>query len=217
MLKADFHTHSIASPDGGISAKQYRQLLDDGTLDYIAVTDHNRIDFAQELHQELGNKIIIGEEITTSQGELVGLYLDSPIEPGQTAHQTAQAIHAQGGLVYLPHPFETVRNGIQIDVLNSISQYVDIVEGHNGRAIFQNRSSQALSWAKTHNKPVAASSDAHGVRGVGYTYTIIENAPSHHNLVASLQKARRINNRPPFSSLAYPKLNRLRNRVKGQS
>jgi len=215
MLKIDFHTHSVASPDGGITAKQYRQLLDDGTLDYIAVTDHNRIDFAQELHQELGNKIIIGEEIMTAEGELIGLFLDYLVEPDMTAYDTVQAIHAQGGLVYVPHPFETVRQGIQLEALDGVAKYVDIVEGHNGRAVFQNKSPRALAWAKTHQKPVAAASDAHGARGVGYTYTIVEKAPTHDTIVTSLTRARRIHNRPPLSTLAYPKLNRLRNRLKG--
>jgi predicted metal-dependent phosphoesterase TrpH len=214
MLKADFHTHSVGSPDGGISAEDYRQLLDSGQLDYIAITDHNQIDFALQMNHELGDKIIVGEEVMTTQGELIGLYLQKRIKPGQSAEETAKAIHQQGGLVYLPHPFETVRHGLQPAVAESIKELVDIVEVHNGRAVFQNRSSQALAWATLHKKPTAASSDAHGARGVGHTYTIVGQPLTKDTLASVLTQAQLIHGRPPLTSLAYPKYNRLRNSLR---
>lgn len=214
MLKADFHTHSMASPDGGISASAYRQFLDSGQLDYIAITDHNRIDFALQMNQELGDKIIVGEEIMTKEGEITGLFLTKPVEPGQTAQATAQAIHDQGGLVYIPHPFETVRHGLQADVLDKITDLVDIVEAHNGRAILQNRSSRALTWATLHKKPIAASSDAHGSRGVGRTYTIVGQPITADTLASVLTQAQVVYSRPPVLSLAYPKMNRLLNNLR---
>ena len=213
MLKADFHTHSVASPDGGISAEDYRQLLDGDKLDYIAITDHNRIDFAQQMQQELGDKIIVGEEVMTSQGELIGLFLTKLVEPGKPAHETAQAIRDQGGLVYLPHPFETIRSGVQAEVLDTMPDLIDIVEVHNGRAVLQNRSSQALTWATLHKKPAAASSDAHGAKGVGRTYTIVGQPITQDTLGSVLTQGQLIHARPPLISLTYPKYNRLRKKL----
>lgn len=141
MYKVDFHTHSTASPDGSIKAAQYKQLLDSGRLDAIAVTDHNRIDFALALQQELGSKIIVGEEIMTTEGEIIGLFLKELVPAKLSPLETVQAIKKQGGLVYIPHPFETVRKGLQAKSLAAITDYIDIMEVYNGRAMLQNRTS----------------------------------------------------------------------------
>ncbi len=214
MPRVDLHTHSTASPDGGIRAEQYRHALKSGLLDMVAITDHNRIDFAQELQAELGDAIIIGEEIMTTEGEIIGLFLQEPVAAGQTPRQAAQAVKAQGGLVYIPHPFETVRRGLPAASLADIAQYVDIVEVYNGRAVAQNRSRLAAEWARAHHKPAAASSDAHGARGLGHTYTVVDKLPSRKDFLRHLAKARLVTARPPLTTLAHPKLNRLRKKIR---
>lgn len=213
MIKLDLHSHSTASPDGGISPDQYRQLLDDQIIDCIAITDHNRIDTALELQAQLGKSIIVGEEITTTAGEIIGLFLSENIAPQLTPLATVQAIKAQGGVVYIPHPFETVRQGLSEATLDEIAEFVDVIEVHNGRAVFQNRGPRAAAWAKLHAKLWAASSDAHGVKGVGSTYTILEAIPTKHTILELLDKARPVAGRPPLISLLYPKLNRFRKRM----
>lgn len=210
MYKVDLHSHSVASPDGGISPEQYAKILETEALDYIAITDHDRVDFALGLQKALGDKIIVGQEVTTSQGELVGLYLNKAIEPGMPAAQTAHAIHDQGGLVYVPHPFETVRRGLSRETLDSIAGLVDIVEVHNGRAWFQNFSPQAAAWAKMHGKAGASSSDAHGYHGTGYSYSILEEKPSRGSLAESLRMTHLAHRRAPLYTLLYPKMNRLK-------
>ncbi len=152
MYKIDLHTHSIASADGGIKAEQYRRLLAHGALDCVAITDHNRIDMATELAQELHDQIIIGEEITTTDGEIIGLFLQKPIAPNLSPLETVQSIKDQGGFVYIPHPFETVRSGLSERTLDQIVDYIDIIEVYNGRAVVQNRGPQAVAWAKVHQK-----------------------------------------------------------------
>ncbi len=149
----------------------------------------------------------------TSQGELIGLFLTKLVEPGKTARETAQAIRDQGGLVYLPHPFETIRSGVQVDILDGMPELIDIVEVHNGRAVLQNRSSQALTWATLHKKPAAASSDAHGVKGVGRTYSIAGQPITKDTLCSILTQGQLIHARPPLISLTYPKYNRLRKKL----
>ena len=100
MIKIDLHTHSVGSPDGGITLEEYARLLDDKVLDMIAVTDHDSIEQALVIQNKLGPRIIIGEEITSLEGEIIGLFLNQKVEPGLTAKKTVQAIKSQGGLVY---------------------------------------------------------------------------------------------------------------------
>jgi predicted metal-dependent phosphoesterase TrpH len=214
MFKTDLHTHSTTSPDGGITASQYHRAILGGLLDCVAITDHNRIDQALELHRELGDRIIVGEEIMSAQGEIIGLYLQEPVEPGLSAEATIQRIKAQNGLVYIPHPFETVRKGLHPAVLEELASLIDIVEICNGRAFLQNRSAQAVVWAKLNRTAGAASSDAHGYRGLGRTYTSLRDMPTRDNLVELLATATPITNRPGMRALLYPKYHRLRKRVR---
>ncbi len=213
MLKVDLHTHSAASPDGGISVKQYQKALDSGLLDYIAVTDHNSVELALKLHQHLGPQIIVGEEIMTTQGEIIGLFLTKHVRPGQTPTATAQAIKDQGGLVYIPHPFETIRKGLSPQSLESLQGLIDIVEVANGRAFAQNRSHEAVLWAKLNHIPGVASSDAHGYSGLGRSYTFVQDQPSVKNLRQLLKSGKPVLSRPSLPSLLHPKLNRLKRKL----
>ncbi len=215
MFRVDLHTHSSASPDGGISIEQYTQILSDTIVDYIAVTDHNSIEMAVRLHKLLGDKIIIGEEIMSKNGEIIGLFLTKKVEPGQTASDTIQAIRAQKGIVYIPHPLETFRKGLSEKTMNDNLKFIDVIEAYNGRAVAQNRGPGATVWARLNQKPTAAASDAHGAKGVGTAYTMLGDKPTRQNLVQLLQKGRLTMRRPPLHTLLYPKLNRLTRALKG--
>jgi hypothetical protein len=215
-FKVDLHTHSAASPDGGLSLRQYQKALEAGILDCIAITDHNRIDFATQAQKILGDRIIVGEEIMTSRGEIVGLFLDEPIRPGLSPEETISAIKAQNGLVYIPHPFETVRKGVHPATLEAIQDTVDIIEVCNGRAFLQNRSTQALLWTKLNGVAGAASSDAHGSRGLGRTFTALSNMPDRDNLLPLLAGGSLRTRRPAVRGLLYPKYNRIRKKLTGK-
>lgn len=214
MIKVDLHTHSSASPDGGLTLDDYKIALDNGLLDYIAVTDHNSADFALELNKIIGNQIIVGEEIMTTEGEIIGLFLKRTIDAGLSPKETAQAIHEQGGLVYIPHPLETVRKGLSKVSLDRLAEHIDIVEVYNARAAFQNRGPQAATWARIANKAVSASSDAHGRRGLGTSYTTIEKRPTPQNLVTQLAQGSLQTGRASFASLLYPKYHRFRKKIR---
>jgi predicted metal-dependent phosphoesterase TrpH len=213
MFKVDLHTHSIASHDGGLGLAHYKKALDEGLLDVIAITDHNRIDYAILVQQELGKQIVIGEEIMTSQGEIIGLYLKKAIQPGMDLVKTVAAIKEQSGLVYIPHPFETVRKGLHPEDLGSIAGLIDLIEVCNGRAFTQNRSSQAVLWAKLNDVRGFASSDAHGYKGFGRTYTQVAEQPTKSNLLELMQKATMITDRPGISALLYPKYHKIRKKL----
>ncbi len=217
MIKIDLHTHSIASKDGGITPEQYADILKNEKLDIIAITDHDRIDFAQGLQKALGSdKIIVGEEISTAVGDVIGLYLTDIIEPGLSIKDTIDRVHAQGGIVYIPHPFESIRKGISREQLDSVSENVDIVEGFNGRAFFQHKSPEATAWARLNGKVVSASSDAHGKSGIGRTYSALQNTPTRATLVHELAISKMVVSRPTLTSVLTPKIYLLKNRLRGQ-
>lgn len=215
-MRIDLHTHSLASPDGSLKLADYEQALDKDALGVVAITDHDRIDFAVEAQRIFGEeRIIIGEEITTLDGEIIGLYLTEKIEAGQTAEQTVAAIRNQGGLVYVPHPFETVRKGLQSETLKQIIEEVDILEVHNGRAIFQNKSLDARMWAQNYKLAPMASSDAHGTRGWLKTYADVTESPTKETLVNLLHNAKLVTGTVGVLGLLYPKYNRLVKKRKG--
>ncbi len=214
MYKVDLHTHSIASQDGGIKLEQYRQALKESVLDCIAITDHNRIDMASAIHSELGEKIIVGEEIMSEAGEIIGLFLTKTVRPGQSAQATMQDIKDQGGLVYVPHPFETIRHGLHPATLDNLSDWIDLIEVCNGRAFLQQRGAQVVVWARLNGVPGVASSDAHGMRGLGRTYARIGEMPDSDNLVENMRRATLITTRPGVRELLYPKYHRLIKKVR---
>jgi predicted metal-dependent phosphoesterase TrpH len=212
-LKIDLHSHSILSHDGGISLSEYEALLS-SVIDYVAITDHNELDFALEARKKLGEKIIVGEEISSGDGDIIGLYLSSKIERGLGAVKTVELIHSQGGLVYIPHPFEKVRKGLGEEVLNLIKSEIDILEVFNGRALFAFYNKQSMKYAQENNLIWASSSDSHCYQEIGRAYTTISEIPTVLNL-KSLIGAGELNRE--YSSrrhLFCPKLNKIKKRVR---
>jgi predicted metal-dependent phosphoesterase TrpH len=210
MYAIDLHTHSIASPDGSLNLDDYKRMLENGPLDVIAITDHDTISFAEEARARLGDRIIIGEEISSEAGDIIGLYLTEAVPAGLSLVETVRRIRAQGGLVYIPHPFETVRKGVQLADLEQISGKIDIVEGHNGRAVFQNRAVEARGWALAVDLPSASSSDAHGWHGWGRAYSVLERKPTRDTLAKLLAEASLVRGYVRTRGVLYPKFNRVR-------
>lgn len=209
MCKVDLHTHSILSHDGGIDEAEYRKILEKGILDCVAITDHNEVAFAQKLHAKLGEKIIVGEEIATSQGQLIGLFLQKLVPKGLTARKTGLAIRKQGGFVYIPHPFEMIRNGVAKETLEEIIDLVDILEVFNSRTIKSEKSDQAYDFAKRNDFAMASSSDAHGYSGLGVAYSILHTMPTQKNLMSLLTNAIYKRQRATLLSRMTPVLNKL--------
>lgn len=213
MYKLDLHTHSSLSYDGGISRKQYKRLLENGVLDAVAITDHNETRLARELNSELGDKIIVGEEIKTLDGEIIGLFLKKTIKPGLTAIDTIAQIREQEGLVYIPHPFEKGRDSLQEDVLDTIIKDVDIIETFNARAVLRGRQAMAEKFVVENNLAVASSSDAHCIWGLGTALNLIQALPENKSLVKNLKSSTMQRGFAPFYSLLCPGINKIKNKI----
>lgn len=209
----DLHSHSIISHDGGITAGQYEKILRSGELDCIAITDHNEISFARIIQKKLGDQIIIGEEISTKEGEIIGLFLKETIPGGISVEEAIASIKHQGGLVYIPHPFEHFRHGLRRRVLERIVQDIDIVEVFNGRGRIRGKPEFADMFATKNNVVKAASSDAHGWRGLGCTASMLSEFPTQKTLKKLLSTAILKKEYAPFYTYFYPFLNKVKNNI----
>jgi len=211
--KVDLHTHSIISQDGGITAAQYEKVLQAGELDCVAITDHNETSFARIMQKKLGNKIIVGEEISTTEGEIIGLYLTETIRGGISVDEAVASIKHQGGLIYIPHPFELFRKGLRRNTAERILSDIDIIEVFNGRGRFRGKPIFAEQFASKNNILQAASSDAHGVKGLGHTCSMLTEFPTQKKLKELLANAILDKTYAPFYTFFYPMLNRIKNSV----
>ena len=212
--KIDLHTHSVNSPDGGITREQYASILEKKVLDAIAITDHNDISFAQKMLFEFGPQIIVGEEIKTTEGEIIGLYLNKVVPPNLSAQETAKIIHGQGGVVYVPHPFETLRSGLKEEVLQAMIWDIDIIEVFNARAKWRGKADLAESFAETNNISMSAASDAHCLMGIGSAFATISDIPGDKALAALLKTGYLEEEYSPVLSYLCPAINKLKNSFK---
>jgi predicted metal-dependent phosphoesterase TrpH len=174
---ADLHTHSSASFDSVADPRRMVERAIAIGLTHLAITDHERVDGARRAVDAAGDRIvvIVGEEVRSRDGDLLGIFLEHPVPPGLSAMETATAIHEQGGLVGLPHPFDGFRasGGSKADgeeALERLASLVDYVEIHNARA-YRDANPRAAGFAARHGLSGVASSDAHSVMEIGVAST----------------------------------------------
>ena len=176
----DLHTHSSASFDSLADPRKMMAKAVSLGLTHLAITDHERIDGAQAAAEMAppGLQLIVGEEVRTADGDMLGLFLTQVVPPGMSAAETAAAIREQGGVVGLPHPFDGFRSsgGSQADEaeqkLEELATIVDYVETHNARA-YRDANPMAGAFAERHGLPGVASSDAHSVIELGVASTVL--------------------------------------------
>ena len=136
-------------------------------LDRIAITDHDEIEGAFEARRLAPDLVVVGEEVRTAEGlDLIGLFLSEHIPRGGAFRDVAAEIHRQGGVTYLPHPFDRWRGGDE-EFLASVVGLVDVVEAFNARVHDPERNERARRWAERHSLPVGAGSDAHLLVEIG--------------------------------------------------
>jgi predicted metal-dependent phosphoesterase TrpH len=192
----DLHCHtstsfdSLASPESVVRAAASRGLT------HLAITDHDRIEGALRARDAApdGLAVIVGEEIRTADGDLIALFLETPVAPGRSARDTIAEVRAQGGLVGIPHPFDRFRGSMLKDPrLEAIGRMVDWVEAYNARVVGGSGNERAAEFAHDLELPGVAVSDAHTSLEVGVAYTALEGDPSTPDgLLAALADRGRI-------------------------
>ena len=167
----DLHMHTSWSHDCSIEVDELLDHAEAQGLGAIAITDHNAFGGALEAVEKARGRnlfVIPGEEIKTdNQGEVIGLFLQEGIPRGMSFADTLAAIQAQGGLVYLPHPFDRRHAIPDPATLHRHLAEIDVFEVYNARLLFETYNEEALRFARKYNLTMAAGSDAHVLPGVG--------------------------------------------------
>jgi predicted metal-dependent phosphoesterase TrpH len=167
----DLHMHTSWSHDCAVDPADLIMYAEANGLGAIAVTDHNVFGGAietAELARDHDLVVIPGEEVKTDgQGEVIGLFLQEEIARGMPFADTVEAIKAQGGLVYLPHPFDRMHSIPDPATLQRHLADIDVFEVYNARLLFEAYNEEALRFARKYNLTMGAGSDAHVLQGVG--------------------------------------------------
>jgi predicted metal-dependent phosphoesterase TrpH/glycosyltransferase involved in cell wall biosynthesis len=203
-IVADLHMHTSWSHDCSIDSAELVDYAEAEGLGAIAVTDHNVFGGALEAADYARGRdlvVIPGEEVKTDgQGEVIGLFLEQEIPRGLSFADTIAAIRDQGGLVYVPHPFDRLHAIPDPRTLHRHLADIDVLEVYNARLLFETYNDEALRFARKYNLTMGAGSDAHVLQGVGTGALRMRSFDDPEEFLLSLRTAE-ILRRP--KSLAY--------------
>ncbi len=171
LIEVDLHMHTDHSHDCATPVEALLGAARARGLGAIAVTDHNEISGALEAREQAGGdrlKVIVAEEVKTAdQGEVIGLFIEEKIARGMTLAETIAEIKRQGGLVYVPHPFDRMHSVPDYEHLLEVLDDVDAIEVYNPRVAVGRFNEEAVRFAAKYRIPAGAGSDAHVVQGLG--------------------------------------------------
>jgi predicted metal-dependent phosphoesterase TrpH len=175
LIDVDLHMHTDHSHDCETPVEVLLAAAREAGLGAIAVTDHNEISGALEAREKAaessargGLKIIVGEEVKTAeQGEVIGLFIEQKIPRGLTMQETVAEIKRQGGLVYVPHPFDRMHAVPDYEHLPAILDDVDVIEIFNPRVAIGAFNEEAVRFAAKYRIVAGAGSDSHVAQGLG--------------------------------------------------
>jgi predicted metal-dependent phosphoesterase TrpH len=203
-IVCDLHTHTSWSHDCLVEPAELLDHAERQGIGALAITDHNAFGGALEaveLARDRELAVIAGEEVKTSgQGEVIGLFLQEEIPRGLEFGDTIAAIHEQGGLVYLPHPFDRMHAIPDAATLHRHLAEIDVFEAYNARLLFEQYNDEAVRFARKYNLTMGAGSDAHVLQGLGTGGLRMRAFRDPEELLVSLRTAE-ILRRP--RSLAY--------------
>jgi predicted metal-dependent phosphoesterase TrpH len=194
-IKVCLHNHTRCSKYGLSWIDDFRRALDEKSVSKFAITDHNTTAGAKAIRDKLGeDRIIIGEEIDSSAGEIIGLFLTKAVERDLPLRETCRRIKDQGGIVYIPHP--GINSGVPLPDLEQIADDIDIVEAHNGWTHFavaggkrrQRYREMIEAWCIRHGLPMVSATDSHYPKNLGRSYTVMKDFSNAEELKASVKE-----------------------------
>ena len=190
-VHVDLHMHTDHSPDCATPVDTLLATAKARGLDAVAVTDHNVISGALEARERAnGIKVIVGEEIKTAgQGEVIGLFLEELIPRGLSLHDTIREIRRQGGLVYVPHPFDRLHAVPGYDHLLEHVEEIDAIEVFNPRVAISAWNEEAARFAAKYRIAAGAGSDSHVAQGLGSVKIRMRDFDGPEEFLASLRDA----------------------------
>ena len=193
-ISVDLHMHTDHSPDCATPVEVLLATAKDRGLGAIAITDHNEVSgalAAREVAEELGGiKIIVAEEVKTAQqGEVIGLFIEEKIERGMTMAETIAEIRRQGGLVYVPHPFDRLHSVPDYEHLLDIVEDIDILEVFNPRVALTAFNEEAERFAAKYRIVPGAGSDSHVAQGLGSVMTTVHDFDGPEEFLEAMRDA----------------------------
>lgn len=190
MISADFHLHTCFSPDCKTSLDEIVEAVLRARLDCIAITDHDTIEGALQLKESASFQVIVGEEISSAGGHIIGLFLEKTIPAGLSVQDTIACIHEQGGFAIAPHPFASLATESLQD--NFLAQFhlFDAIEVRNSNNFAIWDDYKAERFAKENNLLAVCGSDSHCARGIGSSRVILESFTDSESLRQALTSAR---------------------------
>lgn len=214
-INVALHIHTLYSACAETKIEQIEGYCRRNNVDVVAITDHDTIAGALELREKSPNlRVIVGEEIKSRQGEIVGLFLEHEIEPGLDALETCRLIKEQGGLVYVPHPFDLLKiNRLKKPALMRILDMVDIIEVFNAKLVTPIYNIVADGFADRQGKAAAAGSDAHYLKAISVCLNEMDDFSTPSEFLENLRNGRLIAERSGFLRAWYVG---LKNIVRGE-
>jgi len=191
-VRVDLHSHTMWSGDSTTTPDEIEQAVVDSGLDVLCITDHNAIRGAVELADRLPCRVVVGEELRTHAGEIIGLFLTERIPMGIQPAEAARAIRAQGGIVYVPHPFDPMRRNMNEVALHALATegLLDAVEVLNAKTSLRSLNERAAHFAEEFDLAAGAGSDAHVPLALGAAYVEMPDFDGPADFLAKLREAR---------------------------
>ena len=183
------HTHCEHSPDSRTPVGAQAAAIRAAGLDVVCATDHDTIEGAFRLREIAdGFRVIVGEEVSSRDGEIIGLFLERPVPPGLSGEETIARIRLQGGLVSIPHPFSrNRRRRVRRDALDRLWPLADCIEVFNAREAFAADNERAAAFARERGIAPAAGSDAHRAAELGRAYCEVDDFAGRDDFIAALR------------------------------
>jgi hypothetical protein len=190
-IHADLHMHTKYSKDSTSSVESLVATARDVGLGAIAVTDHNAIAGALRARELAGDDliVIVAEEVMTLQGEVIGLFIEELIPGGLSFDETLSLIKEQGGLVYVPHPFDRLRTTPSYRLMVDNLHRIDVIETYNARNMLPRFNLTAERFAAKYNVAAGAGSDAHVLPGLGTAMLRMPRFSGPEEFMAALREA----------------------------
>ena len=186
------HTHCEHSPDSRTPVAVQAKAIKAAGLDVVCATDHNTIDGARRLRELAdGFRVIVGEEVSTRDGEIIGLFLEQAVPRGLSAEETIERIHGQGGIVSVPHPFSHNRiYHLRREALERVWPTIDALEVFNAREAFAGDNRRAAAFAAGKGIAGAVGSDAHRPWELGRAYLECDDFGGRDDFLAAVRGGR---------------------------
>lgn len=201
-VRVDTHLHTMYSGDAVTTLDELTAVVEDAGIDVVCITDHNAVAGAEEAREraragDLGCRVVVGEEVRTGAGELIGLFLDERVPHGIDVRDAVARIRAQEGVVTVPHPLDPMRHSLGEVTIRDLAAEgaLDALEVFNAKSPLDHLNDDAATLADRLGLPGTAGSDAHDPDALGAAYLEMPDFDGPAGFRASLADARVVGHR----------------------